>query len=378
MSVPTLENGKIFDFDLTMSKTHTFANHCIDRYQGQDPSLIYQVGKRLAANLLKSNIPFAHDANHLSAIATFHNNPALIAGVIAHVLGKELQLVETLTSEEPLVAVNVYQVEDEERPFLVSYIPEVGSAFQERMGQLGNKNHQIKFLQRILLQQQQITPSTTFEFYEDTNENYLAAQQLPGMNCHLVGKFNPQFTILQSHSSASPEQEFESNKQKIQQSFCQKLNDLQRRVCKSYAKDSAEYVEGQRLYTTLLNAQTELFTTLSLTAAPGINKAAIEKFSKTCDNNADAANKIMGHGWLYRAGEVLIKALTILFASAGMILGMFGGRGLLSGDDRSYFSNTFFAFNETQGSKSIHQFKEDVKEITNELDGFERNNNPYV
>lgn len=87
-----------------------------------------------------------HNNNdELTAIATYHNNPAYIAGYISRILGKELVFQETFYSTQPTTAINVYQVAGIERPFLISYLPDLGDAFQTKMNQLAGKNNQINF-----------------------------------------------------------------------------------------------------------------------------------------------------------------------------------------------------------------------------------------
>ncbi len=66
----------------------------------------------------------------------------------------------------------------------------------------------------------------------------------------------------------------------------------------------------------------------------------------------------MGHGWLYRTAEVLIKAVVGLFAGIGMVLGSLVGQGLVKPDHRQKFVNTFFTFNQTEESQALDRFKQ--------------------
>ena len=52
-----------------------------------------------------------HDELQTSAIATYHNNPAFIAGNVAALLNKKLTLAETRHSKAPTVAIDIYTIE---------------------------------------------------------------------------------------------------------------------------------------------------------------------------------------------------------------------------------------------------------------------------
>ena len=83
-------------------------------------------------------------------------------------------------------------------------------------------------------------------------------------------------------------------------------------------------------------------------------------FRKTCADNIKIADKIMGHGWLYRAAEVLIKAVVGLFAGIGMILGSVLGQGLAKLEHREKFAQTFFTLNQNESSKALTEFKQET------------------
>ena len=190
----------IFDFDHTVSIRHTFASHALDLYAKTDAPFLYQVGKKHALANTKIGIReyLKHDIKELSAIATFHNNPHFIAGYIAHLLGKELIFLKNKTiysSSEPLIAINFYQIKGVEAPFLISYIPKVGQAFQETMNELTGKNNQIEFLRRTLLQESWINKKTIIQYYDDSLKNFTAAASLSLINSYLVDDSNPNFMI---------------------------------------------------------------------------------------------------------------------------------------------------------------------------------------
>lgn len=183
----------IFDFDRTVTNIHSFQD---TRIENDEPTEgWYNLGKKIATQGgIRENIALhlEHDANNLSAIATFHNNPAFVAGCIAHTLGKELTLVATHSSSgTPPVAIAEYKIEGAP-PFLISYLPYVKPLFKTNMSLLGNKNSQIEFVRSTLLGRGLITESDVIQFYDDSRENYEAASQLLYIQSNLVnGKAGP-------------------------------------------------------------------------------------------------------------------------------------------------------------------------------------------
>ena len=89
-------------------------------------------------------------------------------------------------------------------------------------------------------------------------------------------------------------------------------------------------------------------------------KATIDDFRESCIADVEAADKILGHGWLYRSVEVLIKAVLGLFAGIGMALASFVGQGFLLSAHRQQFANTFFTFHQTDESRALDQFKKEI------------------
>lgn len=184
----------IFDFDQTISIKHTFADHALElALQAKNVDQQYEIGKKESQTNTKQDLELVlkHDANNLSAIATYHNNPNYVAGYIANHLKKELTLVETTySSNEPIVAIAHYKVEGIDKPFLISYLPHQEDKFQSTMAQLGNKNKQIEFLRQTWLEKQLIQRTTVIDFYEDSETNFLGARGLKYIKGNLVNMFN--------------------------------------------------------------------------------------------------------------------------------------------------------------------------------------------
>lgn len=75
----------------------------------------------------------------------------------------------------------------------------------------------------------------------------------------------------------------------------------------------------------------------------------------------------MGHGWLYRAVEVVLKAVIGLFAAIGMVIGMVANQGLLSKEHRQEYSNTFLSLHKSDSNVTFERFKENVTKTLDKL-----------
>lgn len=152
--------------------------------------------------------------------------------------------------------------------------------------------------------------------------------------------------------------DFENNKKKIQEQFLKNLTTLKLEL--NPCDNTPSKMEGERLYTTLLRKQEEFFNALTSQSTEEELKTAIIDFRKSCKENIEIADKIMGHGWLYRVAEVLIKAVVGLFVGIGMVLGSLFGQGLVISEHRQKFANTFFTLNQTDESKALDKFKQET------------------
>ncbi|KTD12049.1 hypothetical protein Lgra_1507 [Legionella gratiana] len=193
----------ILDFDQTVSIQHTFGEHCLDNHQNLSMTDIYQLGKNHAIQNVKMGIEAVlkhNDSDELTAIATYHNNPTYIAGYVSRILGKELIFQKTLYSTQPTTAINVYKVAGIERPFLISYLPDLGLAFQTKVNQLAGKNNQINFLTQVLNNEGQIDINNfIINFYDDTQKNYTNAKGLPKVNSFWVQGNTSKFSLQEQH-----------------------------------------------------------------------------------------------------------------------------------------------------------------------------------
>lgn len=162
---------------------------------------------------------------------------------------------------------------------------------------------------------------------------------------------------------------FETNKKEIQDQFIKHLKDLKSALEKGDKNNTSSKIKGEKLYTTLLHNQEKFFRKLTLNLSEKKLKAEISAFRKSCKKNIKHADKIMGHGWLYRIAEVLIKSVVGLFVGIGMVLGSLVGQGLVKSEHRKKFANTFFTLNQTDESQALDKFKQEILGDENEESG---------
>lgn len=155
-------------------------------------------------------------------------------------------------------------------------------------------------------------------------------------------------------------QNFEEDKNEIQEQFKTSLQALKAQL-DSLAKNDVTLKEGgQSLFTTLFSKQEEFFLALKTNLIEEEVIAKIADFRIICAENIIIADKIMGYGWLYRTAEILIKAIVGLFAGIGMILGSVLGQGIVNSEHREKFANTFFTLNQKEQSQALNEFTQEI------------------
>ncbi len=145
---------------------------------------------------------------------------------------------------------------------------------------------------------------------------------------------------------------------KIQKQFIKNLTTLKFELNKCDQDNTPSKREAERLHTTLLKNQEEFFKALTLQSTEKELKTAIMNFRKSC--NMEIADKIMGHVWLYRIAEVLIKAVVGLFVGISVVVGSLVGQGLVNSEHRQKFADTFFTLNQADESKALDKFKQEI------------------
>ncbi|WP_058465384.1 hypothetical protein [Legionella cincinnatiensis] len=176
---------RVFDFDQTITKHHTF----------QTPSLFH------SDNNIKIGIDefFLHDKENVSAIATYHDNQEYVKSYIEKILNKKLTLQNTIDYENDRLS--VYTVDKETIPLLISTVqPENYNSSVEILTSEG-KNTQIRHILDYLKKNHSINyQNHEIHFYDDSEFNITAAEKLTDMiskiKCHLIDKYKPnQFSI---------------------------------------------------------------------------------------------------------------------------------------------------------------------------------------
>lgn len=198
---------RFFDFDLTMTCCHTFSRYQLmrfpeDRYDIGTEADQYQYGKNLAKSNCKQGLTehFKHDDdNNCAAILTFHNNPALIAGFVAGILGKELRHIRTGINHHLELGVSSYTIEGIQKPFRICFVALEGYSYRPPC----NKNDQI-ILTKARLETQGYFSSGKIDFFDDDQDNIEGAHSLDYLNCHLVEGHSPVFKF-ESRANSQPQ-----------------------------------------------------------------------------------------------------------------------------------------------------------------------------
>jgi hypothetical protein len=177
-----------YDFDQTLTKKHTFSKFRLKKaLLPEEHSIQEMLGASNAAHNIKHHI--IHNAEQISGIATYHNNPNFIAGFISHMLKSELKLIKTIYSTTtPVTAIDVYQIGNIKAPFLISYIPAYDEDFYTVLNSLQGKNPQITHLRETLSQMGHLTDADVIDFYDDTPINVSQAKQLKNIRPHEVSR----------------------------------------------------------------------------------------------------------------------------------------------------------------------------------------------
>jgi hypothetical protein len=177
---------RIFDFDLTITKEHTFSNR-----HAYTPR-----------NNIKSKIEsyFLHDEDNIAAITTFHDNTEYVKSYLETILKQKLTLINTIDFQHDKLS--VYQVKGLSTPIVISTLHENNfNLHHDALVQTG-KNSQIRHVLRYLKNECGIaTIDHDIQFFDDSINNIfhakLLADELGGIQTHHVTTSNP-FSINES------------------------------------------------------------------------------------------------------------------------------------------------------------------------------------
>ncbi|KTD46280.1 Uncharacterised protein [Legionella quateirensis] len=186
--------NSIFDFDLSVTRKHTFkrtqilTTQCPFTFNEQE----YHRGIAHAHSNLKAHVNefLKHDdSDNMSAIATFHNNHSYIAGYMAFLFERHLTLKEIRFSTGGLSAAAIYQIEGITKPFIISYIPAADDVFNLHIDDLeNNKNHQINHIRQIWHTLKLAEEDAPVCFYDDNAHNCYQALSMPLIKVNQVNR----------------------------------------------------------------------------------------------------------------------------------------------------------------------------------------------
>jgi len=154
---------------------------------------------------------------------------------------------------------------------------------------------------------------------------------------------------------------FIENKEAIQKEFMKHLQILNLALQECSKSDAS--IKDSHLIVNLTLCQNQFFKSLTPQTTKQELELAIKTFRESCSKHLEAADHVMGHGWLYRIAEVAIKAVVGLFVGIGMVLGSLFGQGLFKAEHRQWYAQTFFTLNQTDASQALNQFKKESENL---------------
>jgi hypothetical protein len=183
----------------------------------------------------------------------------------------------------------------------------------------------------------------------------LAASQRPSI------EFSPHQSVIEgARLPMQIESQFEAQIRQIQQRLQLAFAQYRERVG---SDDKAEAI-----LSTLDNAQGQLFEGLKATSTREEIQQLFSDFTGAVKDYVSDVDRVMGHGYLYKAAEVTLKAVVGLFAALGMAVGGlitavtagFVKAGVGNEGHRQAFAGTFFSMNKTDSQQAARAFKDEI------------------
>jgi hypothetical protein len=180
--------ASIVDFDLTLTKEHTFPSCNLDVVPWEireNAQALINFGAMHAKDNLrpgaKGHAIFNFTEFDIFAIATHHNNPDFIAGYAQEILDRKVTLkankIETHAfANGGRIGIKNYIVDGTEKPLLIAYIPERSPTFSAVRAVLQGKNEMIITLLNIW-QALDLWPQRIVHFYDDDKKNIHYAEE---------------------------------------------------------------------------------------------------------------------------------------------------------------------------------------------------------
>ena len=302
----------IFEFDETISRTHTFTDYCID--SAVDLNAQYDLGKKTGQTNLKKDVEifFNHDENELCGIVTFHNNADFVAGNIATLLKKELTLVDiSSSSSQPKIAINHYQVEGLDKPLLICYLPHFGEEHTKALNELGNANRQIKFLRQTWIEKNLIERTSTINFFDSSIKNHQSARFVPYVNSFHVLPKDDSFVLTKPYYYATINEQRPTNIEQFD-AYLTEIRDKAQQLKKDGHVDAA--LVADELYKTLFAQFDSLYF-----GTMGSKYIELPEFKANCSKAIEEAHLELDkhRGWKELLGNI---ALSIFTLGVGLIV----------------------------------------------------------
>lgn len=181
---------RIFDFDWTITRYHTFNNAHL---------LHPETNTKDGINAL-----FLHDAVNIAAIASYHTDPDYIKRYVEFILGATLTLKERLDVHEDHV-LSVYTIESLHLPVVISTIkPDDFNARITRLRETG-KNTQISHVLAYLNTAAQLSEQVDVEFYDDDENNVRKALTMANpfsLTVCLIDRLNQREVVIKERRQA--------------------------------------------------------------------------------------------------------------------------------------------------------------------------------
>lgn len=188
----------IWDFDLTLTCHHTFETKklCFPYRDLADKESYRLNGFNEKMHKFKAGLPI--DPMQLMNVATFHNNPEYVLGLICQYFGiKPIVLSSSKPRQSGSFAVAQYQIEGMTLPITIAYMPFCGMEYQQRlkMTRFSHKDEQLDLLISVLSDTGLANQQTRYKFYDDTEANIRSAAERSDFEAYFV---NPHNTVLET------------------------------------------------------------------------------------------------------------------------------------------------------------------------------------
>lgn len=160
---------------------------------------LYQQGNKDAKKNVKTDIDkfFKHHQHQMSMVITNSYHPAYIGGYIAHILGKELTLMDINTRGRKLkIGIAAFKVADCDRPILIAYLENNGHEVHKELDTFHLKSKLLTALQKRIIHDGWLK-EPIFALYDNSYHDLnTVLQTIPNIKTLLICPANHHFTLL--------------------------------------------------------------------------------------------------------------------------------------------------------------------------------------